>query len=147
MAPMETRGQKREFVNFTAEYAINAATEKGIKLNLPTKGGAGQSSFLKARLLDISVSGCGLDSAYLIPPGVILDINIDSTPFVGPNSQRKEPIKATGSVRSCVMKSAGHYRLGIQFTKISEDDKKFLDGFISGKERRKDVRWDTTNPS
>ncbi|MFA4982071.1 MAG: PilZ domain-containing protein [Candidatus Omnitrophota bacterium] len=143
MAPMETRGQKREPVNFLAEYAIDEATEKTIKLNVPAKDASGKAVFQKAGLLDISVQGCGLDSLYLIPPGVILDINIESAPFAAEaGKDRKEPMRVTGSVRSCSMKSQGHYRLGIQFTKISNEDKDLLSAFITNKERRSSPRWD-----
>lgn len=144
MAPMETRGQKREPVNSMAEFAINEATEKSIKLNLPT-GAGGQPEAIKAALLDINVYGCGLDSGYLIPPGVVLDINIDASPFMADTGkEHKDPIKVTGSVRSCTMKTQGHYRMGIQFTKISEEDKNIISFFIAGNERRQAPRWDMT---
>jgi len=146
--PLNTRAKKRETVEALAEYAINEATEKTIKLNLPKssiKSEAAEVVFVKASLLDISVLGCAIDSPYIIPPGVILDIRIDSTPFTNvAGGERKEPMKVIGKVTSCVMKTANHYRLGVCFTKIEKDDTSLIDNFINLSERRQAPRWDMT---
>ncbi len=146
--PLNTRAKKREVVQALAEYAINEATEKTITLNIPknsVKSAQGEASFVQSQLLDISVSGCAIDSPYIIPPGVILDIKIDPKPFRqegGP--ERKEPVKMIGKVKSCVMKAAGHYRLGIYFTKIEKEDVELIDNLIKLKDRRQAPRLDMT---
>ncbi len=144
--PINTRAKKREITDSPAEYAINEETEKTIKFNIPDiKYAAAKDVFVKSTLLDISVIGCALDSKYLIPPGVILDVSMDCTPFTAETAkERKLPLKATGTVRSCTMKSQGHYRLGVKFTKISKEDKDLIGSFIEAKERRKAPRWDMT---
>lgn len=143
--PLNTRSKQREPVSSPVEYAINEATEKTIKINIPVniKSDTRQPVFIKSALLDISVIGCALDSQYLIPPGVVLDVSIDSAPFaIDEDKDRKEPILVTGSVTSCSMISQGHYRLGVKFIKIAKDDEGLIERFISSKERRKAPRWD-----
>jgi hypothetical protein len=146
--PLETRGKKREAVQASAEYAVNEATEKSIKLNLPTdsiKSGSGEAVFVKSSLLDISVSGCAIDSAYIIPPGVILDIKIDRSPFTTAlGLPAREPMRMVGRVTSCAMKAAGRYRLGIFFTEIEKEDADLIDNFIKSKDKRQTPRWNMT---
>jgi len=136
MAPIETRDKERKPVESSAEFSLSESNEKTVKLNLPP------SELVKSSLLDISVTGCGLDSPYLIPPGVILDIKINPAPFATEvGTEKKDPMKITGSVRSCVMKTQGHYRLGVMFTKIEDADKNLIEQFIATKERRAAPRW------
>ncbi|MBI4974718.1 MAG: PilZ domain-containing protein [Candidatus Omnitrophica bacterium] len=146
--PLNTRAKKRETVEALAEYAINESTEKTVKLNIPKssiKSEAAEVVFVKANLLDISVIGCAIDSPYIIPPGVILDIKIDPTPFTNvAGGERKESVKVIGRVTSCVMKTASHYRLGVCFTKIEKEDVDLIDNFIRLSERRQAPRWDMT---
>jgi len=146
--PLDTRDKKRHQVQAVAEYAINEATEKSIKLNLPKdsiKSGDGQVKFIKCQLLDISLGGCAIDSEYILPPGVILDLNMDPAPFVAElGIQRKDPIKTIGKVTSCAMKASGHYRLGVFFTKIEKEDLALVDSLIKAKEKRQAPRVDMT---
>lgn len=136
--PLNTRAKKREPIEASAEYTINESTEKSITLKIPRDS-------IKSQLLDISVIGCAIDSPYIIPPGVILDIKIDTKPFVAETGgTREEPMKVTGRVTSCVMRSVGHYRLGVYLTNISKEDVVLIDNFIKAKERRKAPRWDMT---
>ena len=143
--PINTRSKRREPVNAPAEYAINEATEKTIKINIPIsiKSDVQQPVFIKSSLLDISVIGCALDSQYLIPPGVVLDIKVDPAPFaIEEAKDRKDPVLITGSVTSCRMMSHGRYRLGVKFIKIGKEDERLIEYFINIKERRKAPRWD-----
>lgn len=136
MAPIETRDKARKPVESSAEFTINESTEKTIKLTIS------KSEAIKASLLDISTSGCGLDSPYLIPPGVVLDIKINAGALASElGSARIDPLKVGGCVRSCIMKTQGHYRLGIKFSKIEEEDRKLIEQFIASKERRAAPRW------
>lgn len=144
--PLNTRAKKREAVEAGVEYAIHSSTDKAIKLNIPRQSieaEEGEAAFVKASLIDISVSGCAVDSEYLIPPGVVLDIKIDRTPFTAETPQKGAgPLRMIGNVRSCIMKAQGHYRLGVQFTKIDKKDSDLIAEFIAQKERRQAPRWD-----
>ena len=144
--PLNTRGKKRELIEALVEYAINESTEKTIKLNIPKssiKSEVSEVVFVKSYLIDVSVSGCAIDSSYIIPPGVILDIRIEAKPFTAEiGAEPKEPMKMTGKVTSCVMMPKGHYRLGIFFTKIEKEDVDLIGNFIKSKELRQAPRWD-----
>ncbi len=135
--PINTRAKKREPVSALAEYGINDATEKTVKLKVPAN--------IKSTLLDISVLGCSLDSQYLIPPGVILDIKIDPQSFNEELcGEKKIPLQFVGKVKSCVMRTGGHYRLGLQFINPEKENVELINNFIASKERRKTPRWNIT---
>lgn len=137
---LNTRAKRREAISATVEYAIHDAAGTSVKLNLPG------TVCMKSSLIDISVLGCAIDSQYLIPPGVVLDLKIDRSPFlIPPGEGVKEPISLLGTVKSCVMKAQGRYRLGILFTKSDKKDMELIEKFIESKERRKVPRWDMTN--
>lgn len=141
---LNTRSRKREIIcSACSEFSIDNSVDKSFKLNIPEDSvGPDAKKMIKATLLDISVLGCALDSPYLIPPGVLVHVRIDPLPFTAETGiDRKEPLKALGRVRSCVMKSAGHYRLGIEFKNTEKEDMDFIDTFVSSKERRKAGRW------
>lgn len=143
---LNTRVHKREPVETTVEYAMHESTDKTIGLSIPrscTESGTGEAVFVKGALIDISVGGCGIDSPYMVPPGVILDIKIDSTLFAAETERDiKTPIRALARVTSCVMKAGGRYRLGVCFTCIDKEFSSLIDDFIKKKDRRKDPRWD-----
>ncbi len=147
--PLNTRAKKRENVEAFVEFAIHASTEKAITLNIPSssiESKTGEATFIKSSLIDISILGCALDSPYLMPPGVVLDIKIDRAPFKleADKKTAKVPIRVLGKVKSCVMKAQGHYRLGLQFTKIEKDDAELISAFIEENEQRKAPRWKMT---
>jgi c-di-GMP-binding flagellar brake protein YcgR len=103
------------------------------------------SGFIKSSVLDISVIGCALDSPFLMPTGIVLDIKIDDAPFTRETGiSHAGPMLVTGSVTSCRMMEKGRYRLGVKFLKIAREDRELINNFIATKERRKAQRWDMT---
>ena len=136
---LDTRAKRREPVSAAVEYAMHDAAGTSVKLNLPG------TVCMRSSLIDISVLGCAIDSQYLIPPGVVLDLKVDRSPFLlqaGEND--KYPMSILGMVKSCVMKAQGRYRLGILFAKSDKKDIALIEKFIDAKERRKAPRWDMT---
>jgi len=134
--PFETRADKRHPVEATAQFSVHESMVGSVKLNIPASG-------IKAGLVDISGTGCALDSPYLIPPDTLLKIDINSSLFTEElKIEHPQPIAVTGSVRSCIMKSVGHYRLGIRFAEIKKEDVELVNNFIKSKERRDSPRWD-----
>lgn len=146
--PLNTRARKREPVSAVVEFAIREYAEKSMKLNLPKaaiESAGAETAFIKAQLLDISVTGCGIDSPYLVPTGVGLDLKIDAAAFNAAGAVgAKEPLRASGAVTSCTMKSQGHYRLGVKFTAIDKKCVDIIDDLIKSRERRQDPRADLT---
>jgi len=141
---INTRSRKRETVcSSCVEFSVDVSAQKSFKLNIPKDSmGPGARKAIAAILLDISVIGCSLDSSYMIPSGVLLHIKIDPAPFRDElGKERKEPLRFTGEVKSCVMKAAGHYRVGVEFKKSEKEDIDLISGFIASKERRRAARW------
>ena len=144
--PLNTRSKKREPIESIVEFSVHNLADQTVGLNLPKAAITLEpNKVVKSTLFDISASGCAISSSYVIPPGVILDIKIDSTPFnIQGALERKEPFLFSGKVKSCIMKAAGQYRLGIKFQNPEKADSDFISSFISIRERRRDPRWDMT---
>lgn len=135
---LNTRTKKRESVNNLVEFSVEALDEKTAKISIPKEA----KESIKSTLFDISVIGCAIDSPYIIPPGIAIKISIDPKPFadeLGFNIEK--PMEFSGRVRSCVMKAAGHYRLGVQFIKPDPQNTDIINKFIAIKEQRKAPRW------
>ncbi len=142
---INTRSKKREPVcNSCAEFSIDTSAQKSFKLNIPRDSmGPDAKKSIATMLSDISVLGCSFDSPYMIPSGVLLHVKIDPAPFrVELGKERKDSLKFTAEVKSCVMKAAGHYRIGVEFKKSEKEDIELISDFIASKEKRKAPRWE-----
>ena len=145
---LNTRSKNRKLVcDGSAEYSIDSTSDKSFKLNVSKESiGPDAKKSIKSQLIDISIRGCALDSSYMIPPGIRLHIKIDPCIFIiEPDNAQKEPMKFVGEVRSCVMQSAGHYRLGIEFKEFNKADVDIINNFVTSKEQRKAPRWEIGN--
>ena len=128
---LETRSKKRVPISGSVKLIITDATASMIKINIPRSAAENNAAVVTAQLIDISISGVALDSPYLIPTGIVLDIAIDPKPIVSELKKDHEgPIKATGKVTASAMKSAGHYRLSIAFTAIEKDEISLIEDFM-----------------
>lgn len=139
---INTRMKKREPVPAVVQLIINDSVAKMIKLNVPRDPGS-KDAIITGHLVDIGVSGCGIEAPNLIPVGIELGVSIDTAPFRQEMPDvHKEPIKASAKVTACIMKASDSYRLGLSFVNISQSDKVLIEDFIKARERRKDPRWD-----
>ena len=133
--PFDTRSDKRHPIDVSATFCVHETMSSSVKLNIP-------AACVTVKLFDISTRGCSFDSPYLIPPNTLVKVDIDCAPFAEElKNDRSQPITAIGEVRSCVMKSVGHYRLGLHFSEIRKEDAEFIDNYIKSKEQRKTPRW------
>jgi hypothetical protein len=136
--PLDTRFDKRHPIEVNAKFCVHESMSGSVKLNIPVTCVAG-------KLDDISASGCALESPYLIPPHTLLRIDIDSAPFSQElKRDHPQPITVTGTVKSCIMKAVGRYRLGVHFAEITKEDLEFINEFIKAKEQRKTPRWNVS---
>ena len=87
-----------------------------------------------ARATDISEVGAELLSKYLIPRGIILDLDIDGKVF-----GLDRNIKTKGEVRFCesVKGLWKSNRIGVKFLDISDVDREALAKFVAAYERRR----------
>ena len=131
---LDRRGKKRENLRTVAEYRT-LKVPKGLIFKAPL-------NTVKAPLLDISTSGCALESPYVMPLKATLSIRIDPLVFaIGTSERRKDPLEMTGKITSCVSKGRERYRLGICFIKIKKKDAGLIKRFMRAKERRKFPRF------
>lgn len=136
--PLDTRSDKRHPMESAVTFSIHESMSSSVKINIPM-------TQIKAGLYDISANGCGLDSPYLIPPDTLLKIDINAAPFAQElKVERPQSISVTGTVRSCVMKAVGRYRLGVQFVEIKKEDTEFIGNYILVKDHRQSPRWDVS---
>jgi c-di-GMP-binding flagellar brake protein YcgR len=144
--PLDTRSKNREPSSAMVEFSIDNSFDQAVKLSLPRdsiKFGAGE--VIRSSLFDISSGGCAIASPAIIPPGIMLNIRIDSGPFNMPGEPEiKDPMEFSGKVRSCIMRSAGQYRIGVQFYNPKKEYIDRINKFINAKDRRKGRRWDMT---
>ncbi|MCX5667681.1 MAG: PilZ domain-containing protein [Candidatus Omnitrophica bacterium] len=131
---LDRRGKKRENLRTVAEYKT-LKVPKGLIFKAPL-------NIVKASLLDISISGCALESPYAIPPQVTISIRIDPLAFaIGTSERRNDPLEMTGRITSSVSKGREHYRLGVCFIRIKKKDAGLIKRFMRSKERRKFPRF------
>ncbi len=136
--PFDTRSNKRHPIEVSATFCVHETMSSSVKLNIP-------ATCVTVKLYDISPRGCGVDSPYMIPPSTLLKIDIDAAPFAQELAQaRTHPIAVIGEVRSCVMKSVGHYRLGVNFAEVKKEDAELIGNFIKSKDQRKSPRWNVS---
>jgi len=128
--PLNTRSNHREPVSSEVDIIFSEAVARTIKMSA-SRGSASGAASLKAKLLDISLTGCGVQMSYLIPNGVVADIVINPGPLASiAGVEHTEAIKATVKVTSSTMKGPGVYRLGLFFTNIPKENLDLIDLFI-----------------
>ncbi len=94
--------------------------------SLMTKSADGQDMKLTGQTEDISQGGVSILSSASIPANAVLAIRIELM-FQGKHT----PVIATGRcVHQTFSSKAGGFRYGVQFTKIGEDYKKIIDGYV-----------------
>ena len=85
-----------------------------------------------ALMLDLSVGGIAISSDYDIPSGTVLLIRftIINTAAAFDTDDRAKALSIMGKVCSNVALSGRERRLGICFTKMSDEDKKVISEFV-----------------
>ncbi len=123
----------RFFFQSQASVRLHRSSKKDIQLNTKT---------LSAKLLDLSAGGCSLESAALLPSGAKINIFFDRDLLLntGRKSKKRHYSKIVGVVRNSSQLRNRKYRLGIQFEKISSEDKKFIHAFVGRHDRREERR-------
>jgi len=123
----------RIFFEAQASFRLHRSSKKEIHISAET---------VSAKLLDLGVGGCSMESAVFVPKGARLNVFLDRTQILqGSHKTGKRHFsKIVGVVRSSRQISSRKYRLGIEFEKISLEDKKLIDDFVIKNDRREDPR-------
>jgi len=87
--------------------------------------------------IDISEKGVRVLSRYLIPRGLVLELDIDGKLFgLGHNIKTKSEVRYCETLKGLRKKN----RLGLMFLDISEEDRQAIARFVSSNERREHTR-------
>ena len=123
----------RIFFQSDASFRLHRSLRKEVHLNKKT---------VSCKLLDLSPQGCALESGIFVPVGSKLNIFVDRNILRNVFQKVQSPrfSKITGMVRSSRQLPNRKYRLGMQFEKISSEDRKLIDMFIDKNNRRQDQR-------
>lgn len=122
----DSRIAKRARAALGVTFEINESMKKQVRLS---------KDIVQTTSSDISSGGIAIISDYFIPRGTLLDIKIDKVPLYPGTSKEGDFIQVTGKVVSSVMEKANRYRLGIQFTRIDDKEKKAIEKFVEGYEK------------
>ena len=123
----------RVFFESQASFRLHRSSKKEIHIGAET---------VSAKLVDLSTGGCAMESAVFVPSGARLNIFLDRN-LILPSAQKTRKrhfSKIVGVVRSSRQLSHRKYRLGIQFEKLSSEDRKLIDDFVTQNDRRADTR-------
>ena len=126
---METRSDKRDKISLKVNCQICEESGQSLKLACGNK--------FETNAVDISRSGIGLISKYLLPKGAILELEIDGKLF-----DLNEAMKIKSEiVHYKFIKDIG-YQCGLRFIEISDTYQKAIEKFIAKNERRQSQRLD-----
>jgi len=84
----------------------------------------------KVVMLDLSEDGMAIESSYFVPIGTIPLIKFDLLTKDKNNNVAMRKIIVEGRIANKEMLKEKGYRLGIQFMKISSEDKAIISGFV-----------------
>jgi len=121
-ASRERRRHKRIRARFIVTYKVNEPLEVVLVIN---------KREISALMLDLSESGMALVSGVDIPAQTIMLMNftlINTAAFQ--ESQKVRIMDIKGEVRYNLMISNKEHRLGIRFTRISDDDREAIASFV-----------------
>jgi len=124
---METRGAKR--VNVSLKIASHIDNQGDQRFTIS------QGDIFEVEVVDISVSGIGINSKYFLPKGLVIDIEIDGKTFDSNTVMRMK-----GELRYCRSVKVSRYRCGIKFIDPPVEYVKLIRDFITVNERRQEPR-------
>ena len=116
-----------------ASFRLHRSSKKEIQLSKKT---------VSSKLVDLSAGGCALESAVFVPAGAKLNIFLDRRQLMssGAKTKKRNFSKIVGVIRNSRQLANNKYRLGVQFEKLSSEDRKLIDEFVKNNERREDQR-------
>lgn len=112
-------------------FRLHRSSKKDIQLSKKT---------ISSKLVDLSAGGCSLESAVFVPVGARLNIFLDRSQLTGTKADKQRFSKIAGVIKNSRQLANHKYRLGVQFEKVSSEDRKLIDDFVARNERREDQR-------
>lgn len=118
----DRRRYKRLALNLSVVIRLGGPIEQRVVL---------EEEEIEVSAIDVSEGGLGIISKYLIPKHSLLHIIMDFTAIdLQGGVIFHKPLDVEGEVRSVVDWEGDQYRLGIKFTKITNEDKTAIKAFV-----------------
>ncbi|MCP4648526.1 MAG: PilZ domain-containing protein [PVC group bacterium] len=118
----ENRRSKRVAVNFIVTYKPDGAMIAHMRI--------GSKLRIIALMVNLSAKGMAIATEYDIPVETVLVIKFTLVNLNTKSDEQVRSMEILGQVRyNVVWKEMGH-RIGIAFTKISNEDKRAITGFV-----------------
>jgi c-di-GMP-binding flagellar brake protein YcgR len=123
----------RVFLESQAALRVHRSSKKSV--NIPAKKN------VTTKLADLSVGGCAVQSSVSIPPGTRVNLFIDRG-YLSPDvtAAKRRFSKIVALVRDVRQLKNRKYRLGLEFQRISSEDRRLIHGFIARHDRREHKR-------
>ncbi len=114
-------------------FRLHRHSKKDIQLRQKTVG---------SKLIDLSVSGCALESSSFVPAGTKINVFLNRNLLLpsGEKGKEKNYTRIVGVVKTSKQMPGRKYRLGIEFQKVSPSDHKLIQEFIDRNNRRENPR-------
>jgi c-di-GMP-binding flagellar brake protein YcgR len=123
----------RVFFESQAAVRVHRSSKNAVQLKTKT---------LSSKLMDLSVGGCALESAVLLPIGSKIYVFLDRNFLRGPDykTKKRQVSRIVGIVKNFRQLKNRKYRLGVQFERVSAEDQRLIHGFVTRHERRDEKR-------
>lgn len=117
----ERRRHKRLNVHFMISYQVDKPLDVHISV---------ENKEINAFMSDLSEGGTAIITEYDIPLDTPLSINFTLINMYYEKGDRIRSIRTRGKVRNNMVSQGNKHRLGIEFTAISEEDKRAIAEFV-----------------
>jgi c-di-GMP-binding flagellar brake protein YcgR len=118
----ERRKTKRIKVNFIVVYRVREPLELLMVVGRQE---------VDALMLDLSEDGMAVVTKYDIPQSTTLSIRFTLLNLSAERSNRVRSMEIVGEVRYNILAEKNEHRLGIYFTRISQEDKRAIRDFVN----------------
>ena len=117
--------EKRKFARTEVKFIVYYEIDKPIKISMWIG-----NKEIGALMLDLSEAGMAIVTNYDIPAATALLIKFTLINLYADQEKKVKLINMTGEVRNSTLIENDERRLGISFTKISEEDKSAIADFV-----------------
>ena len=126
MDPIQSRRAIRKDVTLKGNFKIKDALK--CKLHIYKEP-------IDLTVTDVAALGCGFVTAYYLPKGLILIMNIKDFPITPLGAtQKTKDMEFSGKVMMCRTTPSRANRIGIAFTDIQKEDLEIIRKFIGSKD-------------
>ena len=117
--------ERRSFERITASVDITRGVNNLLEINMLI-----EDNPVKAKILDLSQAGMAVETDFQIPLSTVILMNLVLRNVDDDKNESAKTMQITGEVRYCILSSGSRMRLGINFTRVSKEDRNLIDAFV-----------------